>query len=92
MSKREVIEQAIKEIDELLALRQGFLEAYRDWKDASAEKLKEGLGEEVAEELERVGPREAPTNRQHRVHIFRQRLHAQRKYLQDLLASAEAQA
>jgi len=85
VSNREVIEQTINEIDELLAMRQGFIEAYREWKETSAERIKAGLGEEVAAELEQQGPRQAPINRQHRVHIFRQRLHAQRKYLQELL-------
>ena len=52
--------------------------------------LKTRSGQERAAELERLGPREKPINRQHRVHIYRQRLHAERKYLTDLLESEEA--
>ena len=85
MSNREVIEQTIKEIDELLAMRQGFTEAYRDWKEQAMERLKASLGDDIVTELDKQGPRQSPVNRQHRVHIYRQRLHAQQRYLQELL-------
>lgn len=82
---REEIQRIIGEIDELLALRQGFNEAYREWREDILAKLQSAVGEERATELDRLGPRQTPINRQHRVHIYRQRLHAQRKYLTDLL-------
>lgn len=87
---REEIQRIITEIDELLALRQGFNEAYREWRETAVESFENAVGQERAAELERLGPREKPINRQHRVHIYRQRLHAQRKYLTDLLESEEA--
>lgn len=79
-----VIRRTIEEIDSLLAMRQGFNEAYREWREKAYEELKAAIGEERLTELDRLGPRQAPINRQHRVHIYRQRLHAQRKYLLDL--------
>jgi len=82
---KDAVKRLIGEIDELLAMRQGFVEAYRDWTQKVSEEAKAALGEERAAEFERKGPRQAPINRQHRVHIYRQRLHAQQKYLQDLL-------
>lgn len=84
MSQHDVIDQTTREIDELLAMRQGFNQAYREWKEAAMARLQDALGEEVVAALEQLGPRQTPINRQHRVHIYRQRLHAQRKYLQDL--------
>lgn len=87
---REEIQRIITEIDELLALRQGFNEAYREWRETAVESFENAVGQERAAELERLGPHEKPINRQHRVHIYRQRLHAQRKYLTDLLESEEA--
>jgi len=82
---KDAVTRIIGEIDELLAMRQGFVEAYRDWTQKVGDELKAAIGEELAAEFERKGPRQAPVNRQHRVHIYRQRLHAQQKYLQDLL-------
>jgi|GEM_PF-2401557 len=87
---RDIVQRIIQEIDELLALRQGFNEAYRDWRERAMDELKAAIGEERATELDGLGPRQAPINRQHRVHIYRQRLHAQQKYLKDLLESADS--
>lgn len=84
-SDTAVIEKIIGEIDELLAMRQGFNEAYRQWRETSFPQLSDVVGEERFNEIDRLGPRQVPVNRQHRVHIYRQRLHAQRKYLSDLL-------
>ncbi|HLS90585.1 MAG TPA: hypothetical protein VK101_05000 [Limnochordia bacterium] len=90
---REMVERLIAEIDELLALRQGFTEAYREWRETALDTMIAAVGEERAAEMERLGPRQSPINRQHRVHIYRQRLHAQRKYLTDLLeAEAESES
>lgn len=82
---RDVVQRIIHEIDELLALRQGFNEAYRDWREKAMDELRGAIGDERTEELDRLGPRQTPINRQHRVHIYRQRLHAQQKYLKELL-------
>lgn len=87
---REAVQRIIAEIDELLALRQGFNEAYREWRETAVQALENAVGAERAAELEKLGPRETPVHRQHRVHIYRLRLHAQRKYLSDLLESQEA--
>lgn len=87
---RDEIRRIITEIDELLALRQGFVDAYRDWRETAVEGFQSAVGEERAAEVDRLGPRQKPINRQHRVHIYRQRLHAQRKYLSDLLESEES--
>ena len=84
---REDIQRIINEIDELLALRQGFNEAYRDWREKVLEECKPPSAKSGLTEFDRLGPRQTPVNRQHRVHIYRQRLHAQRKYLTDLLES-----
>lgn len=84
------VENTIKEIDDLLALRQGFNQAYREWRQATMEQLREGLGDEFVNELESKGPRQTPINRQHRVHLFRQRLHEQQRFLQELLDQARA--
>lgn len=85
---KEAVARIIAEIDELLAMRQGFTQAYREWTQKASEDLKAAVGEELAAEIERKGPRQTPVNRQHRVHIYRQRLHAQQKALQDLLEGA----
>lgn len=82
---REVIQQTIDEIDKLLAMRQGFVDEYRDWHGKAMERLRQTLDEETVNEFERKGPRQTPVNRQHRVHIYRQRLHAQRKFLLELM-------
>lgn len=79
------IQNTINEIDELLTLRQGFPQAYREWNQAAMQRLREQFGDEMVDELEKMGPRQIPVNRQHRVHVFRQRLHAQRRYFTDLL-------
>jgi len=90
--QRALIEAIIKEIDELLALRQGFNEAYRDWKEGALERLRQSMGEAFANEVDRKGPRQTPINRQHRVHIYRQRLHAQQRFLQELLEQGTVQS
>lgn len=82
---RDVVQRIINEIDELLAMRQGFVDAYRDWREKALEEVRAALGQERAEEFDGLGPRQAPVNRQHRVHIYRQRLHAQQRFLQELL-------
>ena len=84
-TQRASIERTMREIDELLAQRQGFNQAYREWRERAMAQLREELGDELVEELEQKGPRQTPINRQHRVHIFRQRLHAQQRFLQELL-------
>jgi len=83
--QRALLEQVLREIDELLAMRQGFNQAYRDWKEGLLPRLQESLGEELAQKIDELGPRQTPVNRQHRVHIYRQRLHAQQRFLQELL-------
>lgn len=79
-----VIEKIIGEIDELLGMRRGFNDAYRVWRERAMGELEQVIGKEQVEQLESLGPRQAPINRQHRVHIYRQRLHAQRKFLVEL--------
>lgn len=86
---RESVVRIVKEIDELLGMRQGFTIAYREWNEKINEELQSVLGEDLAAEFERKGPRQTPVNRQHRVHIYRQRLHAQRRFLLELIGDPD---
>lgn len=82
---KEAVKALIKEMEELLAMRQGFVDEYREWRATAAERVKAACGEACAEEFQKLGPRDAPINRQHRVHTYRQTLVAQIRYLNQLL-------
>lgn len=82
---REAIQQIIDEMDQLLSMRQGFVNAYREWRAEVKERVRAACGDECAEEFEKQGPRDTPVNRQHRVHNYRQTLVAQIRYLNRIL-------
>lgn len=82
---REAIQTLIKEMDHLLALRQGFVSEYRAWRANAVERVAAATDEETAKEFERQGPRDTPINRQHRVHNYRQTLVAQIRFLNQIL-------
>lgn len=86
---REVVQQLLKEIDELLSMRQGFQSAYRKWRPEANERVAQACGSERAVEFERLGPQETPINRQHRVHVYRQTLSAQARFLLRLLEESD---
>ncbi len=86
--QRASVESTLKGIDELLAMRQGFNQAYRDWRQSTLEELRSAFGDEFVEDFDTKGPRQTPINRQHRVHLYRQRLHEQHRFLQELLDQA----
>lgn len=82
---RDVLKQIYKEMDDLLSLRQGFVNEYREWRTTVSERMTQACGEECAKEFETKGPRDTPINRQHRVHNYRQTLVAQMRYITQLL-------
>lgn len=86
---RAAINQLLQEIEELLSMRQGFAAAYRKWRPEAIERVRAACGDACAEEFENKGPSEIPINRQHRVHVYRQTLTAQSRYLSELLESQE---
>lgn len=82
---REAIQTLIQEMDNLLSLRQGFVNEYRTFRATAKERVAAACGEACANEFETKGPRDTPINRQHRVHNYRQTLVAQIRYLTELL-------
>lgn len=82
---RDALQHIIKEMDDLLSLRQGFVSAYREWRTTAAERVSEAAGEQCGAQFEKQGPRNTPINRQHRVHNYRQTLVAQIRYLNEVL-------
>lgn len=86
---RETVQQLLKEIDDLLAMRQGFAAEYRKWRPEAIRRVEKACGADAASEFERLGPQEIPINRQHRVHVYRQTLTAQARYLTRLLEETE---
>lgn len=88
---RAAIEQLLQEIEELLSMREGFAATYRKWRPEAIERVRAACGDACAEEFENKGPTEIPVNRQHRVHVYRQTLTAQSRYLTQLLEAAEAE-
>jgi len=87
---RTEIETMLQEIEELLSMRQGFAATYRKWRPEAIERVRTACGDACAEEFERKGPNEIPINRQHRVHVYRQTLTAQSRYLTGLLENDSA--
>lgn len=82
---RNSIQAIIQEMDDLLALRQGFVNEYRAWRTTATERVAAACGDQCAKEFETKGPRDTPINRQHRVHNYRQTLVAQIRYLNQIL-------
>lgn len=81
----DALRKLYQEMDDLLSLRQGFVNAYREWRTTVVERVTEACGEDCATEFQSRGPRDTPINRQHRVHNYRQTLVAQMRYIDQLL-------
>lgn len=86
---RAAVERLIQEIEELLVMRQGFVDAYREWRVDAAERVAAACGEDHRAGFEAQAKYEIPINRQHRVHVYRQILGGQIRYLTRLLEEPE---
>lgn len=89
-AQTELAKRLIKEIDDLLAMRQGFVSEYRKWRQETYDAISEVMGPEAARKFDEQGPKATPINRQHRVHLYRQTLDALRRFLADIIGNDEA--
>lgn len=85
---RVEVEKILSEIEGLLAMRQGFVDAYREWRTTAADRVAAACGETHRAGFEAQAKYEIPINRQHRVHVYRQILSGQSRYLSRLLEEA----